>query len=1114
MERNSAAHAMEWSIDLEKGLRSKLPGRSAKAIQQFGPRLLRWSLEPAPPTLAACHMFDLIPGEDRLFANAILLRLADAFKSGDEHTKLCVVKVFLTEYRHRDKRKGRRYKGLLSKGRVCNHIELLTRVKVVFDNGDSNSKALALALFGCWADFAKDSAHIRYLVLSSLVSSHLLEVKAALFAAGCFCELSDDFPCIVLEILVNMMSSTQTLLPIRLGAAKVYAKMRYSYSTAIRAYKIGFLFLFLSPDKTLRLQETALKCLCFMFNKGISHFSANANLAEALFSTLGESLVPANIQCVSLRVLHKMVLNMHSLPSDVLDLDKLLTVAENASLSPFMSKSLLAVCILVDISNKFKGRRDIGSNWSCPSITFMVISLIFNWITLLVKPLFNTCPSDSAVFQEVSNLFNLLLSIVRAHPDSVVILLDRIFVFLKYLSNVNDNTVTTTQIGTSVYKNVNRKGEKSTVIRLKLVYKIYRFMVTCLEIQSKEASVVTMIVFDKVKLMVEHVCESKVFDSYTHTIYSLLLHSPVIWGHSMNKSEDSCNLDKISGILQHKYSVEHELVTLEFAKKILAENRNWLAYKVGMYSACQGTWLTSSFIFQQLIMLVHSDSCSHWLKSLFQFCKSEEKVMLLSLENQGSLADQLVKIRPNISNCCNALGETGHDGTNSFCQANCSEVIFSAYNSLCSSKETLEVNVTCQAFFFQRWFLSLRAKTLRCVGDVLKTLGAIPFVWESGNDSGQVEKSSIVDCLFSLEQITQVSLRLERLAKEFDLFSASFIDMDSESSKIISGLALSTSLLAFITGFSLFIPNLHDTCLKSSTNNLRAHLLQNLAGRLLHIDHEVSTKIYQITNTNDHTNVDCCNMQFRNQALNFGCEARDVLNICRVAVFDIACLRSEADGTLTDKDTYRITKNALQLIFKILIKWMKIPSRTPKYFFRLRPCIGSELFAVNVAKNADGIFVAQGGSLSLSLCLQLRNVPTDLPVRPIKLYGMLYCRVSFQEPKPIPENKEKSRSSYQVWETDDIVEMNEKLLHYVTQCGTKNTINTKHASGIIEHGFANTFVCLEPDERGQGFSSCLLDISRFSTGSYRVKWLSCFIDDHGTYWSVLPLNAGPAFTIY
>lgn len=626
-----------------------------------------------------------------------------------------------------------------------------------------------------------------------------------------------------------------------------------------------------------------------------------------------------------------------SLTNDILDVTKLLTVVENASLSPFMSKSLLALRVLVDISNKFKGCSDIGSNWSGPPLMpSQVVTLIINRITFRVKPLFDVCLSDSVVFQEVNNLFNLLLSIIQEHPDSGVIVLDQIFVFLRYLSSMNDK-VGTAQLDTLVHENADNKGERSTIVRLKLACKVYRFMVTCLE-NLKEASAITMLVFDKVKLLVEHVCECKFFDCYTHAVYCLLLHSSIIWGHNMNKSEESLSLDRRSGILQHIYSVERELITIEFARKILAENRNWLAYKVGMYSACQGVWSTSTFIFQQLIMQVHSDSCCRWLKSLFQFAQSEAKVKVLLLTKQdSSLIDQSDKIRPYIVLLCNDLGEIGHDGNNNFYEPDYSKLLLSAYNNLCSSRETLEADVTSgQVFFFQRWFLSLRAKALQAVVDVLKTLGTIAFVWENCDNNGQDEKSYVDECLFSLEQIAQVSLRLKRLTKEFDLFSTSFMDIDSKSSKIISGLALTSLLLAFITGFFLFIPNLPDTCLKNSSNSLRVHLIQNLAGRLWHIDHEISTKLYQIINANEHANIDYCNLQSRNQVFNFGCEARDVLNVCHYAVSDIACLRSEANGKLKEENTYQLIKIVLQILLKNLMKWMQIPFRTPKYFFRIR----------------------------------------------------------------------------------------------------------------------------------------------------------------------------------
>ncbi len=56
-------------------------GLSIETILQTGPRLERWSREPEP-TMAVYNMFGLVPGEDRLFANTILLRLADAFRLG------------------------------------------------------------------------------------------------------------------------------------------------------------------------------------------------------------------------------------------------------------------------------------------------------------------------------------------------------------------------------------------------------------------------------------------------------------------------------------------------------------------------------------------------------------------------------------------------------------------------------------------------------------------------------------------------------------------------------------------------------------------------------------------------------------------------------------------------------------------------------------------------------------------------------------------------------------------------------------------------------------------------------------------------------------------------
>jgi integrator complex subunit 7 len=65
-----------------------------------------------------------------------------------------------------------------------------------------------------------------------------LQLKASLFAAGCFSELSDDFASILLEMLVNMVISSETLSAVKLAAARAFAKIGCSYSVANRAYKV------------------------------------------------------------------------------------------------------------------------------------------------------------------------------------------------------------------------------------------------------------------------------------------------------------------------------------------------------------------------------------------------------------------------------------------------------------------------------------------------------------------------------------------------------------------------------------------------------------------------------------------------------------------------------------------------------------------------------------------------------------------------------------------------------------------------------------------------------------------------------------------------------------
>ncbi|GAB2254825.1 hypothetical protein Droror1_Dr00008603 [Drosera rotundifolia] len=101
-----------------------------------------------------CNMFDMVPGEERLFADGILLRLATTFVSGDRDTRICVVKAFYSAFRRCGK-KGRGEYLILTMMSSDNKRELLRRVRAVFYDGNVESRALCLICFGCLSVIAK-----------------------------------------------------------------------------------------------------------------------------------------------------------------------------------------------------------------------------------------------------------------------------------------------------------------------------------------------------------------------------------------------------------------------------------------------------------------------------------------------------------------------------------------------------------------------------------------------------------------------------------------------------------------------------------------------------------------------------------------------------------------------------------------------------------------------------------------------------------------------------------------------------------------------------------------------------------------------------------------------
>lgn len=141
------------------------------------------------------------------------------------------------------------------------------------------------------------------------------------------------------------------------------------------------------------------------------------------------------------------------------------------------------------------------------------------------------------------------------------------------------------------------------------------------------------------------------------------------------------------------------------------------------------------------------------------------------------------------------------------------------------------------------------------------------------------------------------------------------------------------------------------------------------------------------------------------------------------------------------------------------------------------------------------------------MCLQLKNLPNELSVRITKLYCIIRCGLSYQLTEPTGVDKRPDAC------VDDTIELSETLACYVSQCSQMTRTTGKGSGSGSGSSITNAFMSFNPNERGQGFSTCLLDVSRFPAGSYRIIWHSSCVDDKGSYWNLLSLNPGPVFTI-
>ncbi|EPS69532.1 hypothetical protein M569_05236 [Genlisea aurea] len=149
--------------------------------------------------------------------------------------------------------------------------------------------------------------------------------------------------------------------------------------------------------------------------------------------------------------------------------------------------------------------------------------------------------------------------------------------------------------------------------------------------------------------------------------------------------------------------------------------------------------------------------------------------------------------------------------------------------------------------------------------------------------------------------------------------------------------------------------------------------------------------------------------------------------------------------------------------------------------------------------------ITPGAQLRLNLCLQLKNFTSIVPAKVI-VYLILACQETVESGNIESEAKMSCRDE----QIDDMIELNEKLWNYVIHRGNR-TSAFDSSSSTGSHRYAR----FELNERGQGFSTCILDVSDLHPGCcYRIKWQCGYINTEGFCCSLLPENSGqPLFTI-
>ncbi|KAM3346839.1 hypothetical protein ACQJBY_021053 [Aegilops geniculata] len=748
---------------------------------------------------------------------------------------------------------------------------------------------------------------------------------------------------------------------------------------------------------------------------------------------------------------------------------------------------------------------------------------------------------SSCELQKYRALFSLMLKLVSGYPSAASAALDKVRCLMKELARINANHYSGVAAANCVESSVAPEQFRASYDTVEPVAE--SIDASCMETDTDKAKLASTEICSKNNSFVVHdliICTLKFANAChdmchktsgsscnlhhsikgltecvqqnasqycsTYEFFHLIMCAHISWStckiRDGNKGSGESN--EHPKIFFTPAWLAHELCALRMAKMLTRKQSYWEAYRSAMYCCHESLWFTASFVFRKVSAAFESGPFGFWFKSLLLFAAGELEMKLLlfpsainklvgELNTEVDLHEDLYCVETDVdSTLTGSLELHGYQ-----------EKVSGICERTCLANDVLTSNASSdREFFFQRWFISLRASSLKILTDVLGILNAHS---SAPKDVSHHESSSVaVENSQVLLALTNCSLRLSDLAKSYDLLAASHGDMDHQSFTTIARLAFMCSLLSFCTVFSVDfsnVPGSSEPC-RLPERFSYASVLQDLHQRVDRNDSQVFSQLWQFVSV---SSFELDSVQFSTRMNLSGNLEKDSYSLFKFAVASLLRARADAKGVITGEDALHHLRRGMQLLSSILQRFMELPFVLPRHFFSVRPCLGAELFMFDSnPANKNRISVPRGFQLSLALCLQWKRVLERTPIRIEKLY----CVLATSPSSPLHIAGTRSKQFEMRRTTSEMVLLHSKLLQHVKSDLRKTSHKENSHTELV-----TAFACFKPAGSGRGFSDCLLDVSSFPRGEYQIAWQACCVDENGRCFSLLPLNDGVVFSV-